>query len=172
MYSEPRDWRIQGFLEGNFEGSSIVSTAHRPAGADLLIQSLDLSRIRTLHIHDTVQMVRVHHALEIQGHRKRIKLVLTSHTPELPGVERATEYRDRGVSKSLVNGFEDMHVRVDERAFSVADALVFPSKEAAEPYLGRFGSIINDKEVRYVLFDRGAPDTSCSTNFFWPRRDA
>ena len=119
-----------------------------------IADQIDFDAITTIHAHETVQAILLHNELVARGRRSRIKLMLTSHCPELPGTERAAAYRSAGLVGLLSDRVEKAHIQADEYAFAIADMAIFPSPESMDPYLSASTSIsatLKAKEVRFVL---------------------
>ena len=149
----------RSFIGGNFyrDWRRILKIAENPPSAQFdrdMASQIDLDGITSIHAHETIQAILLHNELKAKGIRSKVKLMLTSHCPELPGVERAAAYRNAGLFKPLSYRLRDAHVKADEYAFSVADVIIFPSPESTEPYTSASPSIsttLKQKDVRYVL---------------------
>ncbi|MES1199525.1 MAG: glycosyltransferase family 4 protein [Pseudomonadota bacterium] len=118
-----------------------------------------------IHCHDTMNALRAHNSLTALGRREAVKLLLTSHTPEMPACEKADRLRAASAPEELVKHAQDKWMEIDLAAFAAADELVFPCAEALEPYTQtstQVGDVFAAQRVSYVytgIVDppRGAP---------------
>jgi glycosyltransferase involved in cell wall biosynthesis len=90
--------------------------------------------IVALHCHDTTDALRTHNSLVRLGARRRVKLFLTSHCPELPSSEIASNLRNLGILARRARRLETSLLKMDVAAFTVADVVVAPCPEALECY--------------------------------------
>lgn len=86
------------------------------------------------HVHTTRDCVKLHNLLTCTGRRHKVRLVLTSHTPEIPAREWADVVYAKGQDAKLAQSVYHSYLLNDKLAFSHADALIFPCQEALEPY--------------------------------------
>ncbi|MSU88728.1 glycosyltransferase [Rhodobacteraceae bacterium 2CG4] len=109
---------------------------------------------RTLiHVHTTIDAVKMHNTLTCLGHRHRVKLVLTSHCPEAPAREWAEKAYAEGAPAPACELYYHNHLELDLHAFQLADVLVFPCPEAMEPYratLPGFDALFGQRDVRFL----------------------
>ncbi len=82
--------------------------------------------------------------------------ILTSHCPENPAIEFRNRLKAKTLNKKCnFKGIEKKYyTKYVKKAFQEADILVFPSKEAMEPYYEtcpEFEDLINAKDIRYIL---------------------
>jgi glycosyltransferase involved in cell wall biosynthesis len=129
-------------------------------------------RYRSLHCHTTFDALRVHTSLQRLGRRKDVRLILTSHCPEMPGNEKADIMHDNGLSSASEKRVRAKLLAIDAAAFACADMLVFPCAEALEPYhdtYPHFGTLLAGKDVRYVMTGIDEPQcTQPATEAFPP----
>lgn len=118
-----------------------------------VISKIDLKRTRTIHVHEISDAVMVKNELIARGLDKKIKLILTCHTPESAAKEHYDEFLAQGYSEEkaarVLNGWK----RIERAAYEAADILIYPSREAMEPaykFLPDFGTLIQNKDVRFV----------------------
>ena len=81
------------------------------------------------------------------------KLILTSHSPEASSREALSRYRVKGFSKRYCDHFEHLLLEKELQAFRDADAWIFPSRHAMDPYLTNlpgFQELAADKLIRFV----------------------
>lgn len=93
------------------------------------ISSVDLSGYDIVHFHSTLDMYKVKDSLESYSGI----VVLTTHCPKAPHleiIEDSMKNWERMIFKKLYSKLE----RIDTYAFDKANYIVFPCKEAEEPY--------------------------------------
>ncbi len=109
---------------------------------------------RTLiHVHTTIDAVKMHNTLTRLGQRHRVKLLLTSHCPESPAREWAEKAYADGAPPDACELYYYNHLELDLHAFQLADVLVFPCAEAMEPYratLPGFDRLFGQRDVRFL----------------------
>lgn len=109
--------------------------------------------IRTIHCHTFYDAIKVHNVLKLLNKRERVKLIFTSHMPEAPAIEIINEFLEKGYKKSDLNELEQNLKVAQLFAFECSDILIFPSKEAMEPYyqtVGGFETLVNKKDIRFL----------------------
>ncbi len=109
--------------------------------------------IRSVHCHSFTIALLVDNTLKKLGIRDKIKLMLTSHSPEAPSMELTNSYLERGFQKERLTRLTKACEVAERRAFAVSDILVFPCKEAMEPYIQTidgFETLIKEKDVRFI----------------------
>lgn len=108
-----------------------------------------------LEMLDTYDVIHFHSTVELYQAIPLIKnfkgtIALTSHTPMAPYIENIGDALPRWlISTKTINAFK----QIDILAFQRANLLIFPAKEAMEPYFNtwkKFKKIISDKPVRYI----------------------
>ena len=113
--------------------------------ADLLNQY----NFKTITCHSTRDAIFIKNYLRSQN--KQARLLLMSHTPELPSQEMYhLEKQARNPwAKSICRIWE----QIEQKAFNLADILIFPTKEAMEPYLAGadyFKTLAQTKDIRFI----------------------
>lgn len=124
----------------------------------LFVPPSDMARIdpqarAILHVHTTVDAVKAHNSLTRLGKRHEIILALTTHSPEIPAKEWAEKAFSEGASLEAAELLFFNHRETDLLAFHLADCLIFPCKEAVDPYIGTvpdFHRIFSQKDYRFI----------------------
>lgn len=109
--------------------------------------------VRSVHCHTFTSAILVDNTLKKLGVRDKIKLLLTSHSPEAPSIELTNAYLERGFSKQRLARFTKACQEAERLAFEISDILVFPCKEAMEPYIQTidgFDELIKGKDIRFI----------------------
>lgn len=109
--------------------------------------------VRSVHCHSFTSVIQVDNTLKKLGIRDKIKLLLTSHSPEAPSMEMTNAYLDRGFSRRRLTRLTKACEEAERQAFEVSDVLVFPCREAMEPYIQTidgFETLIKGKDVRFI----------------------
>lgn len=117
-----------------------------------LFQRIDLKRTKTIHVHTVGDAVKVKNSLKKAG-ADHTKVILTSHTPEAPSDEYYKGYLEQWYSKERAEQIKRLWRQVERKAFTDADLLVFPCKEAMEPLratMDGFDALIRGKDIRFV----------------------
>lgn len=117
------------------------------------LRQLDPQARNTVHVHTTIDAIKVHNALTRHGLRHRTKLILTSHSPEIPSKEWAEQALAEGASRKAVELYYNNYREVDYLAFHASDILMFPSRAAMEPYYSTmpdFRRLFGQKDTRFV----------------------
>lgn len=109
--------------------------------------------IKCIHSHFTEDFIRVNNSLNQLNNGNRVIKILTSHSPEAC----FQQYYRADVLKfgeTKANKLIKYRKEIDKSAFENADVIIFPSKEALEPYYETwdiFADVIKNKDIRYVL---------------------
>lgn len=110
---------------------------------------IDYSQYDIIHFHSTVDLYRsIKHLENFKG-----KVLLTSHTPKAPFLETIEDVLKSNSKTVTINNLKKI-ISIDEKAFERADYLIFPCRDAMEPYFNTwsgFGKIIAGKKVDYIL---------------------
>ncbi|WP_156118728.1 glycosyltransferase family 4 protein [Paenibacillus sp. FSL P4-0081] len=123
---------------------------------DLIICESDMRTfndfsIKSMHAHSPIDYIKVSNFLGEE--KKEVIKILTSHSPEAHFLEMYKYYVLRyGIKRA--GGFKDIHEKLNEKAFTEADVLIFPCEEAMDPYLETwplFEKIIKNKQIKYIL---------------------
>lgn len=113
------------------------------------IKILDSYNFKTIICHCTRDALFIRNYLK---HRKlEAKLMLMSHSPQPPS-EEVYHYEKLAQIPNAEKNYI-MWQKIEKNAFEQADVLVFPSKEAMEPYLNSldyFKELINTKEIKFI----------------------
>ncbi len=123
---------------------------------DEVIEKIKNENIKMVHCNYVIDAIKVINTLKIKK-IQNVKVVLTSHMPEAPSSENYSLAVEMGYSEKKASEFRKLWEHIEERAFCESDILIFPSKEAMEPYeetLPDFKEWIRDKDVRF--FQTGA----------------
>lgn len=110
-----------------------------------------LSRCDLVHVHNTQDADRLHLLRKAGLWQGRI--VLSSHSPEAPALEIVYRRRPKGYAACYFSRMQADLLRRDLEAFRNADAWIFPSAHALEPYLETlpgFAELLREKLVRFV----------------------
>lgn len=113
---------------------------------------IDLSRIKSIHIHGVYNFIPVYNFLRWHGIENEVIKILTTHNPTKPELEDLA-YSQGKVKPDELDDFHFFHNYRDELAFSLSDALLFPCEEAMEAYYKTwpgFSSIIKGKAVYFA----------------------
>ncbi len=120
-----------------------------------IIKSLSEKNIKSVHCHILEDFFRIYNTCKYLDIKP--KFILTSHCPESISYEIYNIFKEFGYSEKKCLYLKNLWQKVEEKAFKKADILIFPSKEAMEPYyetIPNFGEWIKDKDVRF--FQTGA----------------
>ena len=120
----------------------------------------DLSKYDIVHFHTTTSLFMAKDSLKNYNGI----VLLTSHTPKAPHLElledKLTTYTDS--EKKKIKPFLE---EVDNFAFKRADYIIFPCKEAEDPYFHtwkRYKEVRDESKIIYL--PTGIPDVETSTN--------
>lgn len=118
-----------------------------------LISKINLNKTRTIHVHEIADAVKVKNELIARGLEKKVKLIMTCHTPESAAKEYSDGYITQGYNKEkavkVLNGWKS----IERAAYAAADIMIYPSREAMEPaykFIPDFDSLIQSKDIRFV----------------------
>lgn len=117
-----------------------------------LFKDIRLEQTKTIHVHTVGDAVKVKNSLK-KARAEQIKIMLTSHTPEAPSEEYFKGYLEQGQNRKRANEIREHWTNIEKMAFTYADILVFPSKEAMEPLqmsIEGFDTMIKGKDVRFI----------------------
>jgi len=112
-------------------------------------KSIDFTKVDSIHFHSTLDMFNfVNYNRDLS---KKIIKILTSHSPEMPALERIRnfDYLNKREYERLLIFLKE----VDTIAFKEADYLIFPSKNSLEPYyqtFDNFKDIIKNKKIKFL----------------------
>lgn len=111
----------------------------------------NLKDANIMHFHTTIDFTKYYKYLPTNT----IK-ILTSHCPEMPCIEFSNSLKAKAKEKKydFYKAQTIFYEKIDKPAFKKADILVFPSKEAMEPYYEtckEFDQLIKDKKIKYLL---------------------
>lgn len=123
--------------QGHDFGGSMLRSVERYEDAGFhpeIIRRIDASQATLFHVHTTRDCVKLHNHLTSTGRRHQVKLVLTSHTPEIPAREWADVVYAQGRDAQLAQAVYQSYRLNDKLAFCHADALIFPCEQALDPY--------------------------------------
>lgn len=112
---------------------------------------IDLSRIKSIHIHGAYNFLPVYNFLRLYGIEKDVIKILTTHNPTKPEMEDLA-YSAGRIKSDELDDFHFFHNFRDELAFSLSDALFFPCEEAMEAYYKtwpEFSSITKNKPIYF-----------------------
>lgn len=113
---------------------------HKYDAADFLFRELGAKNFKYLYFHDCNSLYHCSHLIQ-----KNQKVILQSHSPELPSEEI------RALTKDL-DTLEE-YIKAEQYAFARADILVFPNEQAVDIY----AKLISDfSKIKYIL--SGAKD--------------
>lgn len=105
--------------------------------------------------------IHFHSTLDIYKNKKFLnkfkgKVILTSHSPQLSSEEVLDKLEDN-IRKNLEKKFIEKYKRYDYFAFERADYIIFPCKEAMEPYLKdlRIKNILENKFNKILFVPTG-----------------
>lgn len=113
--------------------------------------NVDLNNYKYIHFHSTFEMYNAKDLLENYNG----KVILTSHSPKPLYLEKIDNLVDKYTSKKNIEKFKNLE-KVDEYAFNRADYIIFPCKEAEEPYYNQWDKYEgikqkNKEKFRYML---------------------
>lgn len=153
-----------------FQKSPISDYFASPAWEALLADG----DVRSVHCHTTLDGLRVHNSLTRLGRRNEVRLILTSHCPEMPAHEKADIMRNNGLTAVAEHLVREKLLEIDTAAISRADTLVFPCPEALEPYLKTFPpfeALLRGKDVRYVFTGIDEPTRGAAVTGVFPEEE-
>lgn len=117
-------------------------------------RSVNLKKYDLIHFHSTAALYQMREQLkEYKG-----KVVLTSHTPKAPFREVIEDVISKKEYKKNKQVYDRLEL-IDKYAFQRADVILFPCKEAEEPYFQtweNYKNIRSEKKHQYLL--TGSPD--------------
>lgn len=110
-----------------------------------------MSNVDLMHFHLTSDLAKYYKYL----HKNTIK-VLTTHCPEMPCIEFKNSLKAKAkMRKYNFDKAENIFFEyIDKVAFEQANVIIFPSKEAMEPYYetcDTFQEIIESKKIKYLF---------------------
>lgn len=123
---------------------------------DEVIDKIKNEDIKMVHCNYVIDALKVLNTLNRENIND-VKVILTSHMPEAPSSENYNLILEMGYSKRKAQKFRELWQNIEKRAFCESDILIFPSKEAMEPYfdtIPEFKDWIKNKDVRF--FQTGA----------------
>lgn len=129
------------------------------------LQMIEPQRRHIIHVHTSIDAVKVHNSLVRHGARHTIKIVLTSHCPEMPAKEASEIAYSEGLPRNLAESYYFTHLEVDMLAFRVSDVIVFPCVDSLEPYYASspYKEIFRHKDIRFML--TGVPELTVSNSY-------
>lgn len=113
------------------------------------VDVLDKYEFKTIICHYTRDAIFVKNYL--LSRNLKSKILLMSHSPEPPSQEIYHSQLIAGIPCAYEN--YKLWQNIEKEAFNLADIMIFPSREAMEPYLSGldyFKSLINKKEVYFI----------------------
>lgn len=117
--------------------------------------AIDLNRYDAIHFHTTIDMYQIKDSLKnYEG-----KVFLTSHTPTRPSAEIYDMLTD--FEKKYMRQFYKKLSRIEEYDFDHADYIVFPCREAEEPYYHEwdgYEEIHARNEKKYLYITTGTEE--------------
>lgn len=142
------------FIELNEENNSNI---------ELKINDYDI-----IHFHTTKDLYKARFLLKNYSG----KIVLTSHSPQLASQEDIDKLIEKGIKIEKISKSEiDEYKKFDIEAFERADYIIFPCKEAMEPYLKeeKIRKILENKNIKFLL--TGIKDISIEedTEYFYKK---
>ena len=129
---------------------------------DEVIQKIKNENIRMVHCNYVIDAIKVINTLK-RDNIKDVKVLLTSHMPEAPSTENFNLILEMGYSWKKAEEFQKLWQHIEERAFTESDILIFPSKEAMDPYyetIPEFYEWTKDKDIRFFQTGAKALETS------------
>ena len=106
--------------------------------------------IELIHFHSTSNYIKAKKYL-----KEGVITLLMSHSPEITSKQVSKSLSDKYEGKYDFKKIENFYLeKFDKPAFEGADVLVFPSKEAMDPYYEtceNFGDIIKNKKIKYLM---------------------
>lgn len=102
-----------------------------------------------------------------EQNKLKIELGLLSHHPSVPHVEIFESFQrdfDNGLlTKAQVEAKKEEFLKIERDAFSLANFLLFPSKEAMEPYFQTWNAFPNVISGKKILFaETGIAEKACT----------
>lgn len=132
---------------------SFLKNALNQRANPALISKMDLDKVRTIHVHEIGDAVRIKNELISLGLDKKIKLILTCHTPESVAKEHYDNYLAQGYSQEKAEKCLKEWQNIEYAAYNAADIMIYPSEEAMEPartFIPGFDTLIRSKDIRFV----------------------
>ncbi|MDR1168450.1 MAG: glycosyltransferase family 4 protein [Heliobacteriaceae bacterium] len=117
-----------------------------------VLKKIKNENIKFIHTHYVIDALKVINTLK-KERLDDVKVLLTSHMPEAPHLENYNLMAEAGYSAKKCRRFEKAWEHIEKRAFNESDILIFPSREAMEPYfdtLPEFKQWITNKDIRFV----------------------
>ena len=117
-----------------------------------MMEAIDWSRTKTIHVHTAAEVVKVKNYLR-KHFLDNIKVILTCHTPESCANEQYALSIAEGHDEERARTLQEKWLELEKRAYREADIMIFPSEEAKEPLLHdipEFADIIANKDIRYM----------------------
>ena len=117
-----------------------------------LISNIDFSVTKTIHVHTVIDVVKVKNFLK-NNFYDDVLVILTCHTPESYAQEQYNLYIDGGQSRSRAQTLKDKWYKIELEGYKQADIMIFPSKEAMDPFIDsipEFADIIKNKDIRFM----------------------
>lgn len=129
-----------------------------------VLAKIQHENIKMIHCNYVIDAIKVINTLKREQIHD-VKVLLTSHMPEAPSSENYDLILEKGYSVKKAIQFRKLWEYIEKRAFTESDILIFPSKEAMEPYfetLPEFKDWIKDKDIRFFQTGAKALKTSKS----------
>lgn len=127
---------------------------------------INLQKITSIHIHGAYNFLPIYNTLRLAGIENDVVKILTTHNPHKPELEDM-ECLSRGMKKENREAIRFYHHYRDHKAFSLADALVFPCEYSMEGYYKswpEFKDIIKNKPVYFSLTGTEEKEVSTPAN--------
>lgn len=144
--------KLKSYLRPSIYKQELGRTASPP---------VDISRYDIIHFHMTRDLYFCRKELDsYKGH-----VVLTSHTPCAPHVERMARVQSN-IAPFYVSA-ERALKQIDSYAFQRADTIIFPCPSAEEPYFStwrEYQELRDEDKIRYLLTGTKKPEVALSRN--------
>lgn len=127
-----------------------IAIKHQMNESEIFESLAKIDDIELIHFHSTSNYVKAKKYLN-----EGTVTLLMSHSPEITSKQVSKSLSDKYKGKYEFQKMEKFYFETfDKQAFKTADILIFPSKEAMEPYYEtcqEFDKIIQGKEIKYIM---------------------
>lgn len=118
-----------------------------------LIEKIKRENYKTIHCHLIFDAVMLLNTIKIEKLKNPPKILLTTHSPESMVLEKQEELNKLYYSQKNITKILKQIKAIEKNGLYNSDILIFPSKEAMEPYyetIDYFEDFIKTKHVKFI----------------------
>lgn len=142
--------KIKSFLKNKIKLPHLLQEKRKLGFYNKLLNDnlVQIKNSQILHFHTTQDLYYFSKIYDLAKH----KVLLMSHSPEVPNIEVFNIFTSQGYSQSEAALKQSLQKEADVFAFQNADYLIFPCEGATNPYENFFAENKIDKsKLRYVI---------------------